>query len=1625
MESLEDRRLLALYVVNNFGDLNPDQSVVVGSLRQAVQLSNGNGESDTIVFADYLFDGGFGGTINLDGRPAGGELPISEDDGLQIIGPGPGLLTIVAGGNNRIFSVDDGDENNFSSNSISGVTLSSGNPNGDDRDGLGGAIFNNEVLTLTEVDISNNNAAGGGGVFNSEGRLTIDRSLIRDNISDTGGGGIQNGALDQTENLPNTTILNSTITGNLAIGIPSDEAPTGYGGGVLNQAGYVTIEQSTIYGNEASVDGGGVASRGFDPERDDETGDATVYAGLATTDFRSTIIAGNTSNGMANDVASSGMTEGDEENPPEPFEPQMNSLGYNLFGTLTHPTTSENMTVTLPPGGPSDASIADPSSLFIDDPLSDPMDPEPWLNDFGGVLPVFMPDLNKAGGLMAIDMGDPNVVMGEFDNRGFQFERAADLAGGMMPVMDIGAAEVQVGTFEVTTLDDETDGRYADVAISEGFFPINILTFVPDFSLREAFEFAEKALLSNGGLTSTITFSDLLADPLTNNDPTASPEPTILLDQGFSLSVTFPVIIQGPTTYQLEIDAAGNDLTPGIGDGNGSSVFDIFSTAEISDLIIRGGDEQGFGGGIYSAGDATLTNIIVKENFTTGVGAGIYVSSGTVTLDSSTVHDNTAAGTGAGIYNSGGDLTVTSSTISGNIAGLHGGGIANYGGNLLLRYSTVTENTASSTLGSGLASYRNGLAYTQVRSSIISGNTTNDVQHIQFGADSIVSLGYNLVGSGNAVLSGVFSSAGDQTFSDAMLAPLAVLGGSTPVHRLLPGSPAIDAGDSNPAGLGNVPIYDQRGFPFDRIEAGAGSGIIDIGSVETQDDVFLIGDGSMAEGSFVSFEQALGEANISPTAETIVFLDSWPGEIFSSETLEITDSVEIVGFQTGFRTNFFGIPALEILVDDGTPNLIDVSFDRFLFDNNVRFVSRENLSFNDTQFLDNDFVVEDLDLDGIPDNGPGGGAIFQENGSLTIENASFIGNSVATADASLEAAGGAIYASGAAVVINNSFLTGNSTGPLGGSGGALYVKDGSLTSNYLYITGNSATAATAQGGGLYTKNSTVDLTNPIISANVTTGSNSAGGGFAAINSTTTLQNPLIAFNTTTGTQSPGGGMFVSGGSMSIQDGTFLLNQTQGASSPGGAIANNNADLTLERTTINDNTAAGLNSHGGGIYHSGGNLTILSSTLSNNETTEAGSQGGGIYTNTGPLGSNTALLFNSTVSGNTATHQGGGVHNAGGLLQIQYSTITNNSVPFYGNGAGVASAGNGSTSTQVRSSIIAGNLTTYEDPGPNPLPNPDSDVDSVGTTPINSFVSQGYNVIGNGLPLALGAFNQTGDQTGITDPGLLALGFNGGTTQTHALASNSPAVNAGDPNALGIGNVPTTDQRGEARIVATIDIGAFESLELETASFTPTDFDGDGFVTGLDFLQLQRNFGASGATQSQGDSNNDNVVDTADIDNWSADYGVLALSGLSAPSSAAAISAPILAPEPEEAPLASVSTAQLATVVDSSSAESTTDEHSSGLGRLFGRIQVFVTSPQFLGPVVDWAAPFEDLGSDLLDSVSEGVGDALEAAADEVGLFFSRLEDFGEDILDLFDPEESENENEAEDSVFEEMGAAAV
>lgn len=95
----------------------------------------------------------------------------------------------------------------------------------------------------------------------------------------------------------------------------------------------------------------------------------------------------------------------------------------------------------------------------------------------------------------------------------------------------------------------------------------------------------------------------------------------------------------------------------------------------------------------------------------------------------------------------------------------------------------------------------------------------------------ITSNGYNLSSDGTCN----FSNSGDINNTDPKLGTLENWGGPTPTIPLLPGSPAIDAG--NPLGCkdsqGHLLTTDQRGMPRPNKEDTGGC---DIGAYETQSD---------------------------------------------------------------------------------------------------------------------------------------------------------------------------------------------------------------------------------------------------------------------------------------------------------------------------------------------------------------------------------------------------------------------------------------------------------------------------------------------------------------------------------------------------------------------------------------------------------------------------------------------------------------------------------------------------------------------------------------------------------------------------------------------------------------------
>ena len=281
----------------------------------------------------------------------------------------------------------------------------------------------------------------------------------------------------------------------------------------------------------------------------------------------------------------------------------------------------------------------------------------------------------------------------------------------------------------------------------------------------------------------------------------------------------------------------------------GGGIYSELSALSVNNCVITSNTAL-WGGGICNYGNASgamiyLSNSSISSNLGLNAAGGIYnysqgaFSSASLTVSNSTVNGNSSAEAG-GIYNktaNGSDtLAINNSTISGNSANLTGG-IENYA---IGTNATATLTIANSTLSSNSALFKGGSAITNGagtngrdspsdQSQATLGNTIlnsdgSSPNILNSPGGIITSNGYNI---SNDDGSGYLTGPGDQINTDPILGPLQGNGGPTFTHALLPGSPAIDAGDPN---FTPPPFNDQRGPGFDRVV----NGRIDKGSFEVQ-----------------------------------------------------------------------------------------------------------------------------------------------------------------------------------------------------------------------------------------------------------------------------------------------------------------------------------------------------------------------------------------------------------------------------------------------------------------------------------------------------------------------------------------------------------------------------------------------------------------------------------------------------------------------------------------------------------------------------------------------------------------------------------------------------------------------
>ena len=1248
----------------------------------------------------------------------------------------------------------------------------------------------------------------------------------------TGGSTTGEGGGIYTSNYVTATLTNCTISGN--------SAGTKGGGVVVNFDSSVQLTDCTVSGNSAGAVGGGIylSTNGTaDLTNCTVSGNSagTKGGGIANSSAGVTVDIGNTI------VATNTATTG-----PDVYGGFVSS-GHNLIGKTDGSTG-------FTASGDKTGTIASPKI-----PLLAP------LANYGGPTET----MALLPGSPAIGAGSASLVglsVPTTDQRGFGLDS---------PTLDIGA--FQTNPLVVNTTVDGSASPFGDL------------------SLRQAVNLADLQSAAE-----TITFDATVF--ATAQTITLAGSELALSDTGGTQTIT------GPT--------AGVTVSG----GGTSAVFliDPSVKASISGLTITDGSAPGGsaprnGGGVYNKGTLTLTNCMVSGNSAEYRGGGLF-NDGTLTLTNCTVAGNSATTGGGGGLFSNGTATVTNCTVAGNSASARGGGLFNYGGTLTVTNCTVAGNSASS--GGGILN--NSTSATTLGNTIVATNTAAAGPDVD---GTFADQGYNLIGKIDG--STGFTATGDETGTIASplnpdLGTLGNYGGPTQTIPILPGSPAIGAGGDAITGL-TIPTTDQRGL--------IRGTTVDIGAFQTSLVVeSTLGSGSEI-ASVLTLPGAVNLANAYPgpiaiSFDPVVFATTQTISGVGTLVLDNTGGLQtITGPAAGVIVSGGGpVETFQIGQTLGPATKVSISgltitgghfsgIIVYLF--SAVTLTNCTVSGNTAPFwgggIDNEGTATITDCTVAANSAGYGGGIYNE-GTATLTNCTISGNSATTTN------GGGIDNEGT-VTLTNCTVAGNAAPS---QGGGLFNRATATLTNCT-VAGNSAKTG---GGGIFnTSGSTATLGNTILATNTATtgpdvdgtftskgynligktdgstgftvngdktgtkanplnpdlgtlgnyggptqtipllsGSPAIGKGSSSIAGLTVpttdqrgfaldLPNPdigawqtssLLVVNTTTGsTITPFGDLSLplaveladqesaaetisfsatvfataqtitlAGSELTLSDtgGTqTITGPTAGVTVSGGGtstvfLIDPSVKASISGLTI---TGGSATKNGGGVYNKG-TLTLTNCMVSGNS---AEYRGGGLYSH------GTLTLTDCTVAGNSATTGGGGGIFSDGTATVTNCTVAGNSASARGGGL----FNYGGTLT-VTNCTIAGNSGSSgggiynNSTSKTTLGNTIVATNTATTGPdVNgTFTSKGYNLIGKTDGST--GFTTTGDLTGTIasplNPDLGILGNYGGPTQTIPILFGSPAIGAGSNSIAGL-TIPTTDQRGLIRGTAA-DIGAFQT-----------------------------------------------------------------------------------------------------------------------------------------------------------------------------------------------------------------------
>lgn len=478
------------------------------------------------------------------------------------------------------------------------------------------------------------------------------------------------------------------------------------------------------------------------------------------------------------------------------------------------------------------------------------------------------------------------------------------------------------------------------------------------------------------------------------------------------------------------------------GDGTGHIIF-AGGTVVLEDLVLKGGDNTNFGGGIYvsSSWSLTMKNCTITDCNATISGGGLYIATnGSANLNGCTISKNTAQN-GGGIYQTA-NATLTDCTFSSNNA-TNGkalylqDGTLNVNGKIqssiddfyITTGKTITIQSPLSTDSSIVVTPSSYTVSTQILQTGSDVNLENEVNKFKVSDDKWI-----ISSDGKLFYLGTTSTSAEDNIAIFTNIPA----GCEATVNLDNLSQTSWSGFSPAEISGNVTVTATNGKTIS----------------SSSDSIFTV-----KNGGTLTLSRNVSLSTSSPE-KSCVNVEEGGTLILDGAVIQATPGYNVSGItithgtltiNTGNITNFTGSPIV------ATNSIVTITGGK---------ISTNN---SNVKLTDCTADIRNLIVTGNTTLGNGGGINISGGGTYMFNNCQITNNTASVSGGSSRYGGGIYIDTSGTVTFSNCIVTGNTakgytTSNLG-KGGGIYLNSGRLTTTGCTISSNTTTNGTAEVTG--------------------------------------------------------------------------------------------------------------------------------------------------------------------------------------------------------------------------------------------------------------------------------------------------------------------------------------------------------------------------------------------------------------------------------------------------------------------------------------------------------------------------------------------------------------------------------